>query len=73
MPLISAAVAMTATMADRTDCSSYGASGVSEKSRSSENRYVSKKHFFRQVPPLKTHDDDASGCEEKAARTQPRT
>lgn len=25
------------------------------KSRSSEKRYVSKKHFFRQVPPLKTH------------------
>ena len=24
------------------------------KSRSSEKRYVSKKHFLRQVPPLKT-------------------
>jgi len=31
------------------------------KSRSSENRYASKKHFFRHVPPLNTHCEGADG------------
>ena len=53
--------------------SSYGAPLSSEKSRSSENRNVSKKHFLRQVPPLKTHALAANGWAVMAASIQPRT
>ncbi len=71
--LSSDAWAATSRMISFNSSAVYLAPGMREKSRSSEKRYVSKKHFLRQVPPLKTHCCEVSGCSAMAASSQPST